>query len=468
MKNLDLLAERMGTIPMQTAEKAVKAKSRDFFWYSPVLKDRLAHVTADAVVSPRSQADVIKTLAACYDLDIPVTARGGGTGNYGQSMPLTGGVVLDMTGFNSILEMRDGVVVAEPGALIGDIDTETRQTLGQELRMHPSTRETATIGGFVSGGSAGVGSIRWGGLSEPGNILRVRMATMEDQPRLIDLTGPDIMKAHHTYGLTGVITEIEMPLAPAPDWVALIIAWDDWDTCLQAGYGIARAEGFWLKQLGAVQAPAPFKFFKRHQKFLRQDDHAMCILVAPNSIDPLVEFAQRYGGRVAFRADNATADDKKGLPHLHHLMWNHTTLRALRTDPVFTYLQLSLPDDDIGACGIIADRFRDEIINHVEFLRSNGGVRMACLPMVRFSTEARLFALIQDLEAIGCQIWNPHAYTWEEGNRRDADADLIAVKQMYDPKGLLNPGKLIGWSDPDYRYNPTGGHVFDGMQKETP
>ena len=465
MSKIDDLSKRIGDIPIQTMPKAVKAKSRDFFWYSPVLKDRLDHVVADAVVSPRTEAEVLEVLAACHDLDIYVTARGAGTGNYGQSMPLAGGIVLDLAGFDQIKEIRDGVVISEPGVLIGDLDDACKAAVGQELRMHPSTRETATIGGFISGGSAGVGSITWGGLAVPGNILRIRMATMEATPRLIDLTGPDIMQAHHAYGLTGIITEVELPLAPAPEWIALLVAFDDWKTCLDAGYRIGRTDGFWLKQLGAVQAPAPFDYFTRHRKFLEQGDNLLCIKVAPNSIAALVDMAGRAGGRIAFRADTATEEDKKGLPHLHHLMWNHTTLRALKTDREMTYLQMGFPEDDIGACMEIAARFAGEVINHVEFTRSDGKVRMGSLPMVRFSTEARLKTLIMELEAMGCEIWNPHAYTWEEGNRSDASAEMVAMKKAFDPKGLLNPGKMIGWDDPGYTYNPLGGHTYAGLQR---
>ena len=190
MTKIETLLSRLGDIPVITAEKAVKAKSRDFFWYSPILKEKLDHITADLIVAPRDVSDVRAVLAHCYELDIPVTPRGGGTGNYGQAMPLAGGVVLDMVRMNGIVSLRDGVVIAEPGALIGDIDKAARAELGQELRMHPSTKETATIAGFVAGGSGGVGSIRWGMLSEPGNILRVQIMTMEAEPRLTNQGRP--------------------------------------------------------------------------------------------------------------------------------------------------------------------------------------------------------------------------------------------------------------------------------------
>lgn len=465
MTPIETLTHLIGDIPITTMEKAVKAKSRDFFWYSPLLKDRLDHITAEAVVAPRTEAEVLEVLAACFALDIPVTARGAGTGNYGQAMPLAGGIVLDLARFNQIKSIKDGVVVTEPGVLIGDLDEACKQAVGQELRMHPSTRETATIGGFIAGGSGGVGSITWGGLAVPGNILRIRMATMEQTPRLVDLTGPDILKAHHAYGLTGIITEIELPLAPAPEWIALLLGFDDWQTCLETGYKIARTDGFWLKEVGGIQAPAPHRYFRRHQKFLRETDNVLCVLVAPNSVDALVDLASRSGARIAFRSDLAGAEDKDGLPHLHHLLWNHTTLRALKTDPEITYLQMGFPEDDIAACMAIAERFAGEIINHVEFTRGQGKVRMGSLPLVRFTDEARLRVLMVELEEMGCEIWTPHAYTWEEGNRSDADAGLVAMKRAFDPKGPLNPGKMIGWENPDYVFDPKGEYVFAGLQK---
>ncbi|RBI85614.1 FAD-linked oxidase [Rhodosalinus halophilus] len=461
MTPLDPLAARIGDIPLITQEKAVRAKSRDFFWYSPVLKSRLDDVTAEAVVAPRSEAEVVTVLAACHDLDIPVTPRGGGTGNYGQAMPLAGGVVLDMARMTRILELRPGRVVTEAGALMGDIDTAARAELGEELRLHPSTRETATIAGFVAGGSGGVGSIRWGMLAEPGNILRLRIATMESTPRLIDLTGEEIAQVHHAYGVTGVITEVEMPLAPAPDWVEMLIAWPGWTDALAAGHRIACAEGLWLKQLAAVEAPAPHAYFLRHRKFLDAGDNLLCLMVAPNSADALAGLAAGMGGTMRYRSDTAPQDARAGLPHLHHLAWNHTTLRALKTDPEITYLQMGYPEGrEIETCAEIARRYPDEIVNHVEFTRSGGRVRFGSLPMVRFTTEARLVALMLELEAMGCPIWNPHAHTLEEGNHRDADPAQIALKKANDPKGLLNPGKMIGWEDPGYRYDPRGGYAY--------
>ena len=179
---------------------AVRAKSRDFFWYSPVLKDRLDHLSADFVVMPKTQDEVIEVLAACHAHDVPVTVRGSGTGNYGQAMPLAGGCVLHMQNMDKVLEISPGRVVTQPGTIIRELDRITRDQSGQELRMFPSTAGTATIGGFICGGSGGVGSVRWGMLRDYGNILRIRVATMEARPRILDFTGRDLARVSHAYG----------------------------------------------------------------------------------------------------------------------------------------------------------------------------------------------------------------------------------------------------------------------------
>lgn len=462
MSKIAELALRLDGITLITNEKAVRAKSRDFFWYSPVLKDALDHVTAQAVVMAQSETDIQRTLSACFDLEIPLTPRGAGTGNYGQAMPIAGGVVLDTSQSSAISHISDGVLICGPGALMGDIETATRRAIGQELRMHPSTRETASIGGFIAGGSGGVGSVRWGMLHEPGNIRRVRIATMQNPPRLIDLTGPDLDKVQHAYGVTGVITEVEMPLVAVQNWVEVLLSFDTWQACINCGWAMLDQPDVILKQLAAIQSPAPHLYFARHRKFLQENSNLLCVLVAKDSIDRLLGGAK---GRCVFRSDLACEEDKKRLPHLHHLCWNHTTLRALKTDPAITYLQLGTRDGDVvNSILDVMKLFPQEIVNHVEFTRSQGRARASMLPLLRYSTKQRLDQIVAQLADIGIINWNAHAYTLEEGGHRNPDPAQIACKRENDPKGLLNPGKLIGWDNPDYIYDMQGGYHAPQMQ----
>ena len=85
-----------------------RRRSRDYFWYSPILYEELKDKLADVVVSPKNEAEVIRVAAACARHRIPLTPRGGATGNYGQCVPLTGGVVLDMAAMNRIEWQKPG------------------------------------------------------------------------------------------------------------------------------------------------------------------------------------------------------------------------------------------------------------------------------------------------------------------------------------------------------------------------
>ena len=111
------------------------------------------------MVTPKDESEVIRVAAACAKYRIPLTVRGGATGNYGQCVPLEGGVVLDMAAMNAIEWQKPGWLRVQAGVKLWDIDAATRPN-GWELRMHPSTKRSAQIGGFVAGGSGGAGSVR--------------------------------------------------------------------------------------------------------------------------------------------------------------------------------------------------------------------------------------------------------------------------------------------------------------------
>ena len=222
MMDVSALKRDLDGIKLDDNPAIVQQKSRDFYWYSPVLKQQLDHVTGDLIVTPKTEAELIRVLAACHRHGVPVTPRGSGTGNYGQAMPLSGGVVLNLAEMNEIKSIAPGRVVTGPGAILADIDKATRAHSGQELRLSPSTYNTASIGGFIAGGSGGVGSINFGGLRDFGNVLRLRVVTMEAEPKALELTGEDLHKVTHAYGTNGIITEVEMPLTAAYEWIDVI------------------------------------------------------------------------------------------------------------------------------------------------------------------------------------------------------------------------------------------------------
>lgn len=443
----------------------VKQKSRDFFWYSPVLKSQLDHITADLVVYATSEADMSRVLTACYAYDVPLTVRGAGTGNYGQAMPLAGGLVLDVSAINDIRLIAPGRVITGPGAILGDIDAAARAHSNQELRLHPSTARTATIAGFIAGGSGGVGSIQWGGLRDLGNIIRLRVLTMEATPRSLDIRGADLHKVSHAYGTNGIITEVEMPLAPAYEWIETLVSFDDVMSAARCANELGVMDGLLKKELAVVGAPVPFDYFLRHQKFLTRNDSVIIAMIAPHAIDAFQWAVEQYKGRITFRSDAASAADSKGLPPVYELTWNHTTLRALRVDPTITYLQVLYPaPGHLALVERMHHLLGDEVPVHLEFTRFNGTVTAFGLPLLRFTSVERLDEIVRLFEDNGCPVFNPHRYTLEEGGMKQSNPVQLAFKREADPKGLLNPGKMIAWDDPHHDFSADKLYLFPGMQ----
>jgi FAD/FMN-containing dehydrogenase len=442
--SIDRFLDDIGDIPATTERALVRQKSVDFFWYSPVLNQSLRGKTAQAVVSPRDEADVVRVAAAAFRHRIPITARGGGTGNYGQAVPLAGGIVLDMTALDAIEWQRPGMVRVGPGRRLIDIDREMRPA-GWELRMHPSTKRMATIGGFIAGGSGGVGSVTWGGLREPGNVGAARVVTVEAVPRVLDLQTSDTGAVNHAYGTTGLITALEMPLAPMWEWIDLIVAFPNFMEAARCGYALALADGIAKKLVTPIAWPIPASF-KLIEESCPTGRAILIAMVAASSVPAFKALLRAHpGGDITYERPSA---EGTGETPLYEYTWNHTTLQMLKRDRGVTYLQCLHPAARVlDSVAEMAGMFGDEVIPHLEFIRVGGQVTASGLPIIRYTTEDRLQEIIACHRAQGVSIADPHVYTLEDGaGHKRVDADQLAFKHDADPLGLLNPGKMRSFS----------------------
>lgn len=439
LDDLHAFAAEIAGVPTLDEPAQIRAKSQDFNWYSPILKEQLRGKTADLVVCPRDEADVVRVARACARFRVPLTVRGGGTGNYGQAVPLAGGVVLDMSAMASIEWHRPGIVRVGAGMKMGELDAAL-QPDGWELRMHPSTKRSATVGGFVAGGSGGIGSITYGGLRETGNVLAARVVTLEDEPRILELRGGEALAVNHAYGTTGIITALEMPLAPAWRWIDVVVAFDTFSDAVECGHAVALTDGIVKKLLTPIAWPIP-AYFKPFRAACPDGRSILIAMIAEPSFDAFAELAAAMGGDITY--SKPTCEESGGRP-LYECTWNHTTLYALKADKNVTYLQAMYPADRLlEAVSEIGALFGEELTGHLEFVRFDGRVTASGLPIVHYTTPERLDEIIAMHEARGVSIANPHVVTLEEGSRhKRADSDQLGFKRRADPYGLLNPGKM--------------------------
>jgi FAD/FMN-containing dehydrogenase len=434
-------------IPIDTSESELERLSRDYFWYSPILNEQLKNKRGQLIVRPTSQSEVIILAAVCAQHKVPLTVRGGGTGNYGQCVPLQGGVILDASGLNKIKAIHDGWATVETGVLIYDLHQAARAN-GQQILMYPSTERIATIGGFIAGGHSGIGSIRHGILKDPGNVTRIRVVTLEASPKVIDLVGEDIQKVHHAYGTNGIITELDIALTPAVDWMHVISTFPSYADVLRFGLAVGNLAVNKNRAIDVFQLSAVERRITPYYESLKSilgDNDAMFAQVAKDSLSAYEKLSAEFGGKTAL-VDTENNLFARGLPNATECAYNHTTLQALKSDDGVTYLQVAFPSPfSPDLVTELMKEFGDEVLMHHEFAKMEGVLTVFALPLVRYFDEAQINDLIARFEARGCYIFNPHTYWIEDGGMKQIDTNQIDFKKRADPLGLMNPGKTRGW-----------------------
>ena len=423
---------------------SLKRRARDYHWFSPIVRASLEGRTADLVVLPRTIDEVMRLAAAAARRLIPVTIRGAGTGTYGQAVPLYGGVVLDMSRMNRILEVTPDRVVAEPGAILFAVEAAARE-IGRELRMHPSTKRTATIGGYFSGGSGGIGSVAWGGLREPGNMGGARVVTLEAEPRLITLDGVETNLVNRTFGTTGIVVEVTAPLAPAHAWRDVVVSFPDIEDAIRFGYAVSAEERITKRLVTVLDRTCAGFLDQPLGDVLKPGEAIVLTMLAPDSVPAARALAADHRGAVTLDDDALAREaDPKRTP-LYECAWGHTTLHAIRREPTMSYLQaLYPPGRTVETAIAMARRFGAELPLHMEFIRYEGEVAANGAQLWPFTSVERLEEIIAVHEAAGVPIANPHVFTVEDGSRhKRVPGDQLGFKTRVDPSSLLNPGKFM-------------------------
>ncbi|MEL6440162.1 MAG: FAD-binding oxidoreductase [Cyanobacteria bacterium J06621_8] len=435
------IADQLSGIETTQDSSSLTKLSLDYYHFSPVLQPQLQDKRGELAVFPTTEAEVLQVAQACVAAKVPLTVRGAGTGNYGQCIPLQGGIILDVSKMNQVLSLEPGIARVQPGVRMASFDKQAR-AIGWELRMAPSTYRTATIGGFVGGGSVGMGSINYGQISDRGNLHRVRLVTMEEQPRVLELQGDEVQKVLHAYGTTGIITELEIPLAPAYPWQEAIVLFDDFMTAARFGQALSDSSGIVKKLVSIHEAPIA-GYFAALQSYIPQGKHCALLMISEYDFAPFQDLVAEYQGTISY---TKSATETAKVSSLLEFTWNHTTLHARSGDRNLTYLQTFY--FTLERLEQLYNQRGTEIMLHLEFLRAGGKAVPAGLQLVRYTTAERLNEIIASHESQGAFIANPHVYTIEDGGNKQIDPQKVAFKQQVDPWGLLNPGKMRGFKLP--------------------
>lgn len=414
----------------------------------------------DAVAWPLSTAEVSAVLKICNEHLVPVVGWGAGTSLEGHALAVRGGLTLDLTRMNRVVEVRAGdmLAIVQPGVTREDLNRELRAT-GLMFPIDPGAN--ATLGGMAATRASGTTAVRYGTMRP--NVLALEVVLADGR---VIRTGSRAAKASNGYDLTGlivgsegtlgIITELTLKLHGQPEDVAAGVCafatLEDAVGCvamtMQAGIPMARIE---------FMDPMAMKAVNLH---LGSDYPLLPHLMVEfaGSPDAVRANAAAFGELAAEFAGQGFAwatslDERNRLWAARHASyWATLKLRPGATGVVtdacvpMTELpgQVAAADADMKAAGIMGD-----IVGHV----GDGNFHTLMLVDPGNADEiAQAKALARRMAeralAVGGTISGEHGIGLGKRGLMEAEHGAAwqvmgAIKRALDPNGILNPGKIV-------------------------
>ncbi len=414
------------------------------------------------VAMPRTETQVCAVVRICRELGVPLVARGAGTGLSGGAMPHGAGVLLSLARFDRILDVDKEARTArvQPGVRNLAV-SEAAAPFGLYYAPDPSSQLACTIGGNVAENSGGVHCLKYGLTVH--NVLGVRACTIEGE--LIELGGaaldsPGLDLLAITLGSEGlllIVTEVLLKLVPRPERAQVVMA--SFDEVGKAGDGVAALiaagiipAGLEMMDRQATAAVEPFV----HAGY---DLTAEAILLAESDgtreeVDEevaAIESVLRAAGATALAVSRSEAE--------RLTFWSgrkNAFPAAGRLSPDYYCMDGTIPRRALGevlrAIARMEEKYGLRCMN--VFHAGDGNLH----PLILFDANqpgewerADLFGteILELCVSLGGTITGEHGVGVEKLNPMcvqfsDAErAAFFAVKEAFDPYGLLNPGKAI-------------------------
>jgi FAD/FMN-containing dehydrogenase len=417
------LTELLGDLGVSDEPASLDKASADGSYLSPVISEQLPLGRADLVAYPPTAELIAATIAAAVRHGIPVTPRGKGTGNYGQAIPMAGGLVVDTSKARTLHEVGDGYLVADAGATMISLEQAANKA-GQQLPMYPSTAQS-TLGGFVSGGSGGTGSIK-NGMLHTGFVQELWVVHGTGDGELVHVTGADADPYIHNYGTAGIIARLKIALEPLQDWRAFYASFPEFTQALSVIRPFAELEP--TPRLVSADLPTLAEALPADPAIPAGRASLRAILDVA-SLDAARKLVEDAGGRIEDVREGAPASMKLSM-----ISYNHPIEWLQKAYPG-THFHVEVSGD------ALIDRI-DEVhavydggMLHIEAQRG----RPIGMLAGRYTSAEDVYAGFAKLEALGVGYHNPHQWFVDFEPERTA-----ALAATTDPHGLLNPGKLVG------------------------
>ncbi len=414
------------------------------------------------VALPETEEQVSAVLKICYDLAVPVVARGAGTGLSGGALPHRMGVTLSLAKFNRIqrIDPHSRTAVVQSGVRNLAI-SEAAAPYGLYYAPDPSSQIACTIGGNVSENSGGVHCLKYGLTIH--NVLKVRGFTMTGEPitfgsDALDVSGYDLLSILiGSEGMLSVITEVTVKLVPKPQLARCIMA--SFDDMRKAGDAVAAVIAAGIIPAGLEMMDKPMTAAVEDFVHAGYDLDAAAILLCES--DGTVEEVEEEIGRMShvLRQAGATAITVSQDEAERLRFWSgrkNAFPASGRISPDYMCMDSTIPRKRLA-----------DILLAIAEMEKKYGLRCANVfhagdgnlhPLILFDANdpdqlhrCELFGadILETSVAMGGTVTGEHGVGVEKLNSMcvqfsaEENAFMFAVKAAFDTQGLLNPGKVI-------------------------
>jgi FAD/FMN-containing dehydrogenase len=272
-----------------------------------------------------------------------------------------------------------------------------------------------------------------------GNVSGCRVVTAETPPAVRELSGDDVNAVIHGYGLTGILTEVTLPLNPRREWAHLAVTFPNLYELLDFSKRLTASPQI-EKRLVSVSEASIVPLFNMAMPLLpRPERHPALLIVARDNREDTLQLAGRHGG------EHERDLSSSRHPTVTDFSFNHVTLWAKKKDLAYTYIQAGFVVDRIhDQIAQVKARYGDTIIHHFEYVTTQGAISPGGLVLLKYESTAQIEAVMAFLSEIGVWVMNPHTYLLEGGTHRgNRWSGVFGVKEQYDPRNILNPGKML-------------------------
>ena len=417
----------------------------------------------EAVVFPRSAAQVVECVRLAVSAGVPIVTRGSGTGLSGGSIPSPGSLVLCLAQMNAILDVdaRNLTLRAQPGAITQRID-EAAAKHGLFYPPDPGSMRISTIGGNVAENSGGLRGLKYGVTRDYVMGLEVVLASGEiarfGNQCVKDVAGYSLKDLFiGSEGTLGIITEVLLKLVPRPAARRTMLAL--YDRIEDAAETVSAI-------VAAHIIPCTLEFLDKMTTVcvedyarvgLPTDCEAVLLMetdghpaVVADEGDRMEALARANGAR-----DVRTAKDEAEALQLASARRNAFSALA-RQRPTTILEDVTVPRSELaGMVRFIADTAREFDLQIGTFGHmGDGNLHPTFLSDERDGDEMHrvheaLEAIVKRTLAVGGTITGEHGVglakkPWLRQQMGDASLELMRqIKRTLDPRGILNPGKIF-------------------------